>query len=89
MASSEVMEAQFGELETRPFLELVRDCPRVAQPSESMSRPRLGSINAVKEGDDLMCATRYALMMLRHASTASAKFSTRKAAGSDSSSFPI
>jgi Terminase RNaseH-like domain/Terminase large subunit, T4likevirus-type, N-terminal len=24
----------------------------------------------VKEGDDLMCATRYALMMLRHASTA-------------------
>jgi hypothetical protein len=25
----------------------------------------------VKEGDDLMCATRYALMMLRHASTQS------------------
>jgi Terminase RNaseH-like domain len=24
----------------------------------------------VKEGDDLMCATRYALMILRHASTA-------------------
>jgi hypothetical protein len=23
----------------------------------------------VKEGDDLMCATRYALMMIRHAST--------------------
>ena len=23
----------------------------------------------VKEGDDLMCATRYALMMLRHAQT--------------------
>ena len=26
----------------------------------------------VKEGDDLMCATRYALMMLRHASTKAA-----------------
>jgi len=25
----------------------------------------------VKEGDDLLCATRYALMMLRHASTQS------------------
>ena len=32
----------------------------------------------VKEGDDLMCATRYALMMLRHASTAKSYRSFRR-----------
>jgi hypothetical protein len=32
----------------------------------------------VKEGDDLMCATRYALMMLRHASTAQTYRSFRR-----------
>jgi len=32
----------------------------------------------VKEGDDLMCATRYALMMLRFASTAKAYHNFRK-----------
>jgi len=32
----------------------------------------------VKEGDDLMCATRYALMMLRHASTAKSYHNFRR-----------
>ncbi|HYV68510.1 MAG TPA: hypothetical protein VE970_00215 [Pseudolabrys sp.] len=32
----------------------------------------------VKEGDDLMCATRYALMMLRHASIARSYHSFRR-----------
>ena len=32
----------------------------------------------VKEGDDLMAATRYALMMLRHARTAAARDAFRR-----------
>ena len=32
----------------------------------------------VKEGDDLMCATRHALTMLRHASTAKSHHSFRR-----------